>query len=114
MRVASTAEIFYVTANEVPSRSELDSHANMPVVGKHATILADTEKIAEVNAFSPENEALQVPIVDAAIQEDCPYTGMSAILVLRGSLHMPSMNLNLVPPFMLRETELIVKDVPKI
>ena len=31
------------------SRTELDSHANMPVVGQHAYIISDTGRIADVN-----------------------------------------------------------------
>ena len=49
------------------SRSELDTHANMPVVGKHAHILADTGKKAEVNAYTPDYDSMTIPIVDAAI-----------------------------------------------
>ena len=36
------------------SRTELDSHANMPVVGRNSFIISDTGKIADVKAYSPE------------------------------------------------------------
>ena len=39
--------------------TELDSHANMVVAGKHATIVARTGRHAEVQAFSNECNALQ-------------------------------------------------------
>ncbi len=84
------------------SRTELDSHANMPVVGRHAYIISDTGRIADVNAFTPDYDAMQVPIVDAAVQYDCPYDGGSYILVIRNALHVPSMKNNLMPPFILR------------
>ena len=64
------------------SRTELDSHANMPVVGRHALIISDTGRIADVNAFTPDYEPMQLSIVDAAIQYDCPYDGQSYILVI--------------------------------
>ena len=35
------------------SRTELNSHANMAVIGRHANILAETEKMVEVNPFTP-------------------------------------------------------------
>ena len=63
--------------NAEQSRTELDSHANMPVVGRHAFIISDTGRIADVNAFTPDYEPMQLPIVDAAIQYDCPYDGHS-------------------------------------
>ena len=49
------------------SRTELDTHANMPVVGKHALILSKTGQKAEVNAYTPDYDPLHIPIVDAAI-----------------------------------------------
>ena len=36
------------------SRTELDSHSNMPVVGKNCFILADTGKTAEVSPYTPD------------------------------------------------------------
>ena len=34
-------------------RTELDSHANMPVAGQHAYILAESGKYVDVNPFTP-------------------------------------------------------------
>ena len=50
-------------------RLELDSHANMPVVGKGAHV-EYTGRTADVNAFSPQYDTAQLPIVDAVIQYD--------------------------------------------
>ena len=84
------------------SRTELDSHANMPFVGHHAYIISDTGRIADVNAFTPDYDAMQVPIVDAAVQYDCSYDGCSYILIIRNPLHVLSMmKNNLLPPFVL-------------
>ena len=44
-------------------RTELDSHANMPVVGGNVLVLADTGKIVEVSAFSPDLPKLRIPRV---------------------------------------------------
>jgi hypothetical protein len=96
------------------SRTELDSHANMPVVGRHAFIISDTGRVAEVNAFTPDYEPMQLSIVDAAIQYECPYDGQVYILVIRNALHVPSMKNNLLPPFVMREAGIQVHDTPKI
>ena len=45
------------------SRLELDSHANMPVVGGSSQILAKSGETVDVNAYSPEYESRQVPLV---------------------------------------------------
>jgi hypothetical protein len=36
------------------SRTELDSHANMPVVGRQAFIISDTGRTADVKAYSQD------------------------------------------------------------
>jgi hypothetical protein len=57
---------------------------------------------------------MQIPIVDAAVQHDCPYDGQMHILVLRNALHVPSMKNNLVPPFVMREAGMRANDTPKM
>ena len=96
------------------SRTELDSHANMPVVGRNSFLISDTGRIADVSAFSPDIASMKIPIVDAAIRYDCPYDGKTYILVIRNALHVPSMTNNLIPPSMMREAGVVVKDTPKI
>jgi hypothetical protein len=49
------------------SRTELDSHANMPVVGRHAFIISDTGRVANVNAFTPDYKPMQLSIVDGPL-----------------------------------------------
>ena len=98
----------------VESHTELDSHANMPVVGKHAYIIAKTGKKVNVSPFTPDYKPLMVPLVDAMVRYDNPYNGKSYILVLWNALYVPSMDNNLIPPFMLREMGVTMNDVPKI
>ena len=57
---------------------------------------------------------MAVPIVDVAVAYDCPYSLKTYIFVMKNALYVPSMNHNLVPPFILREAGLVVNDVPKI
>jgi hypothetical protein len=100
---------------EESSRTELDSHANMVVVGKHCLVVEWTGRTAIVNPFTPDYEALtEVPIVDAAIMYECPFSGKNYILLVRNALHVPAMNNNLVPPFIMREAGIKVRDTPKI
>ena len=98
----------------VELRPELDSHANMPVVGKHAYIIAETGKKVDVSPFTPDYKLLTMPLVDATVKYDNPYDGKTYILVLHNALYVPSMDHNLIPPFMLREMGVTVNDVPKI
>ena len=86
----------------------------MPVVGKHAYIIAETSKKVDVSPFAPDYQPLMVPLVDAMVRYGNPYNGTSYILVLWNALYVLSMDNNLIPPFMLREIGVTVNDVPKI
>jgi len=97
------------------SATELDSHANMIVLGGHCLEIGDSGKTAEVSSFSKETGALsQVPIKDAVCVYDCPKSGVAYLLVMRNGLWIPTNNHNLVPPFVMREAGLEVNERPKI
>jgi hypothetical protein len=50
------------------SWTELDSHADMPVVGRNAYIILDTGRVADVSPFTSDYASMQIRIVDAAVQ----------------------------------------------
>ena len=95
-------------------RTDLDSHANMPVVGRNARILCDTGQTASVSPYNPEYETKEIPIVDAAIQYNDPISGKPFILVIRNALYVESLEHNLIPPFVMRENGITVNELPKI
>ena len=88
--------------DDVLTRTDLDSHANMPVVGGDVHILADTGKTP-----------LNLKIVDCVVAYDKPHTGETVLLTIYGALYAPAMEHNLVPPFMMREAGIIVDTMPK-
>jgi Reverse transcriptase (RNA-dependent DNA polymerase) len=96
------------------SRTELDSHANMAVVGRHAYVIARSGRSVDVSPFTPEYQPLTAELVDAAVAYTDPYTGQVYILVLRNAIAMESMVNNLIPPFMMREAGIVCNDIPKI
>ena len=96
------------------SRTELESYANMPVVGKYCTILTETGRTVDVSAYSPDYPVHELPVVDAAIRYDDPYDGGIHYFIIRNALHVPSMKNNLIPPFIMREAGIAVNDTPKI
>ena len=101
------------TDNNV-SRKEFDSHANMIVVGENARVVNWTGRKAKVQPYSPNYEAQNIPIVDATILYECPYSGKRVVLVVRDSLYVKEMEQNLTLPFIMRETGIIVRKIPKI
>ena len=113
--VDSITKLSVSSATEKPvSSTDLDSHANMPMVGMHSTIISDTGRIADVSPYTPDYKSMQVKIMDAAIKYKCPSTGQEYALIIQNALHVPIMVNNLIPPFMLREVGIKVKDTPKI
>ena len=96
------------------SRTELDSHANMAVLGKNSHVLSETGKTARVQPYSPNYKPQIIPIVDAAVMYECPYSGKRVGLVIRDALHVKEMENNLIPPFIMREAGIQVKEIPKI
>ena len=74
--------------NEI-SRTELDSHANMPVIGKNAYILSRIGDNVDVASCTPDYKPVSVELVDAAWKYECPYSGKVKILIIRRGLHVP-------------------------
>jgi hypothetical protein len=78
------------------SRTDLDSHANMPVVGSGVHVLVDHNRTCEVNPYTPDYQPMEVPLVDAAVRYD--RDGRKYILLIQNALYVPSKKYNLVPP----------------
>ena len=96
------------------SRTELDSHANMPVIGRNAYILSKIGETVDVAPSTPDYKPISGELVDAALKYECHYSGEVKILIIREGLYVPSLTHNLLPPFMLREAGIHINEVPKI
>ena len=87
----------------------------MVVIGAQGTIIQKTGRYADVNAFSSDVGTIsRVPIIDAAVAYDCPFSGQTILMVARNSLYVESMDHNLVPPFIMRKAGLGVDKQAKI
>ena len=116
-RVDSRVSELSLESDMLPSlsRTDLDSHANMVVVGRNVAIINDTGRRAEVSPFTPDYDSLHsVPIADAAIRYDCPFSGDTFLLIVRNALSVPAMDHNLIPSFIIREAGVDIRCTPKI
>ena len=96
------------------NRTELDSHANMAVVGSESVIFDDTGQTCKVNAFTESAGKLEnVPIVDVAVAYDCPFQAKTYILLMRNCLYISEIKHNLLPPFIVREAGHELDECPK-
>jgi hypothetical protein len=88
------------------STTDVDSHANMPVVGSGAHVLMEHNRTCEVSPYSPDYEPMKVPLVDPAVNYE--RDGKVYILVIMNALYVPSLNYNLLPPFIMREAGMYI------
>ena len=96
------------------SATELDSHADSPVVGRFTRTLEDTGIQASVSGFTSDlGKPLTVPVVNAAVAYDCEFTGETRIMIICNALHFKNMEVNLIPPFMMRLAGIEVNECPK-
>ena len=101
--------------NNKLSSTEMDSHANTALVGSNATKIQYTGRYADVNAFANDvRQMKRVTIKDMEIAYDCQYQKKKFLLIIKNALHVPSMNHNLIPSFILDEAGLEVDTKPKI
>ena len=84
---------------EYEVKTDLDSHANVAVIGSEAYIIEETGETASVQPYSSDYDTKEIPIVHAGVLYQCPYTGFEYILVVRNALYVPSMKVDLIPPF---------------
>ena len=70
---------------------------------------------SDVQAFAKEAKGLpEVTIVDYVIAYYCTSSGETYLLVVRNALCAPTMDINMIPTFVLREAGLILNDTRKI
>ena len=94
--------------------TELDSHANMAVAGANVSVISKSGLMATVTPFSADLPPMDdVEIGDVAMAYDDPRKGITYILVMRNALLIPSMDHNLIPPFLIREAGLFLDETPK-
>ena len=87
----------------------------MVVIGKQVFVFSHSGKYTDVKAFAKEVNGLpEVLIVAAVISYDCTSSGETYLLVVRNSLCVPKMGINLIPTFILREAGVILNDTPII
>ena len=98
----------------IEGRTELDSHADSPVVGRNVIILSDSGQTANVTGFTKDlGRCMSIPIVRAAVAYSDEYTNMTSIIIINNALHIKSMEHNLIPPFMMRLAGVTVNECPK-
>ena len=98
----------------IESRTELDTHADTCVIGKHCLITHEYDRYVSVSGFDPlQGSVKDLKIVSAALAYDNPKTGEVIILRINQAIFIKSMSNNLLCPMQLRMNEVKVFDCPK-
>ena len=76
----------------------------MVVLGSNCNAVEPTGRSVEVRPFSKDCETLSsVPIVHAVVKYTCEVTDHVYYLMFMNALYVPSMNHNLIPPFIMKK-----------
>ena len=77
------------------SRTELDSHADVTVLGKNVLVLTDFDRPVTVTGYNPASPSLpNVKTVGAVVAYDDPMTGQTIMLTINQALHIPNLDHN--------------------
>ena len=97
------------------TRAELDSHADMCCVGRHAHILHEySGRKVTVTPFHQELGKMNgVSVVSALVAYDDPSSGAPILLVINQALFFPELGVHLLCPMQLRHNGITVNDCPR-
>ena len=96
-------------------KTELDSHADSPVVGDNVEVIKLMDKEVTVSGFSDKlGNISKIPVVQAVHAYDCVITNKTYLLHINNALCVKGMKSNLIPPFMMRLNGIGVNECPKI
>ena len=98
--------------NNSISRTDLDSHTNMVVLGKHSHVGDNTGKIAQISPFTLDYKSMEnISIASGSITYEHPYSEESYVMICHNTLHIPSMLNILTHPFIMRKAEVTLNDL---
>ena len=98
----------------VDSRTELDTHADTCVVGKHCLITHEFDRLVSVTGYDPnQGKVKDLKIVSAVVAYDCHMTGEVIIIRINQAIYIKSMVNNLLCPMQIRMNDIKVFDCPK-
>lgn len=93
---------------------ELDSHADVAVLGANCRIFQESTESVDVYGYDPAQGATQRKIVSGCFAYDDPtLNGECTLLIVHQGLHVPTMSNSLIPPFQMRENDITVNECPK-
>ena len=115
-KIGSFLDVSVTTFPTLESFIKIDSHANLVFHDRNRFVLNRVHvHTCDVETFNLSiGKSKKVQIIDAAVAYTFPYTHETSILITRNAFYVPSMDNNLIPPFVIWESRVHVCDTPKI
>jgi Reverse transcriptase (RNA-dependent DNA polymerase) len=92
---------------------DLDSHADMAVLGSNCYIFEETGRSIDVYSYDPKLGSSERKVVSGVFAYDDPTDGRVNLLIVHQGLHIPHLKYSLIPPFQMRENDITVNERPK-
>jgi hypothetical protein len=93
---------------------DLDSHADMAVLGSNCFVFEENGKTVNVFSYDPELSSMARNVISGScFAYDDPCSGRVILLIVHQGLHIPHLGYSLIQPFQMRENDVIVNDRPK-
>jgi hypothetical protein len=105
-------KISSVGGSNVDSSTELDSHADTCVLGKHALIIHDFETLVCITGYDKLGGKVYKTVTGVLAYDD-PQTGQAVMLIVHQGIHIPHLEHNLLCPMQTRVNDIRVEECPK-
>jgi hypothetical protein len=100
------------TTYAIDSRLDLDSHADMAVLGSNCIVFEETGRTIDVFSYDPKLGSTERKVVSGTFAYDDPDTGRVVLLIVHQGLHIPHLTYSLIPPFQMRENGVEDNETP--
>jgi hypothetical protein len=85
----------------------------MAVLGSNCAIFEETGRTIDVYAYDHTMGSTTRKVVSGVFAYDDPDNGQVILLVVHQGLHIPHLRYSLIPPFQMRENDVVVNERPK-
>jgi hypothetical protein len=99
--------------NPLETSLELDSHADMTVLGAGTLIIQSYDRPVEVVGYDPQQGSQMFETVSSILAFDHPREGQVYHLVFHQAIHMPQLDHHLLCPMQCCVNDVTVKDVTR-
>ena len=107
------AQVASGVRNDKETTLELDSHADISVLGGGALVVADFNELVNVQGYNPSLGTKTYQTITGAVGYCDPTNGSNYHLVIHQAISIPDLDHHLLSPIQCRVVDVEVNDCPK-